>query len=80
MADQFRNVFCIAVAHEPQARFGVEHDVGLRTAIEAQAHDQVCIAVVAARDFSTDDDRAFCHVLLPPRASARGLDEYDVAA
>jgi hypothetical protein len=57
MADQFRNVFCIAVAHESQARFGIEHDIGLRAAIEAQSNDQVRIAVMAARDFGTDDDR-----------------------
>ncbi len=63
MADQFRNVFCIAVAHEPQARFGIEHDIGFRPAIEAQTHDQVCVTVVAASDFSTDDDRTFCRLV-----------------
>ena len=61
MADQFRNVFCIAVAHESKARFGIEHDIRLCAAIEAQSYDQVRVTVVAACDCSTDDDRTPSH-------------------
>ncbi len=73
MADEFRNVFGAAVAHQPQPRFGVEHDRGLATVLEPQPHDQIRLPVVSAADFRADDDRACCRFALQRGGSMKTM-------